>query len=104
MTTQNEGWAVDKIATSGLFDMSKIKRYNKGAYDEFGIPSLSGTSKYALPTIETQEGLFVNDNKVSSITTIIEQPVAKSTGRVNFLLMPLSQKKKQRILQVKNNL
>lgn len=25
VTTQNEGWAVDKIATSGLFDMSKIK-------------------------------------------------------------------------------
>lgn len=92
VTTQNEDWAVDKIATSGLFDMSKIKRYNKGAYDEFGIPSLSGTSKYALPTIETQEGLFVNDNKVSSITTIIEQPVAKSTGRVNFLLMPYTEK------------
>lgn len=92
VVTTDQGWSTDKIATSGLFDMGKIKRWNNGKYDEFGIPSLNGTSKYALPTTNDETGLFVNDNKVSSITTIIDQPVAKSTGRVNFLLMPYTEK------------
>ena len=93
VVTTDKEWPTDKIATSGLFDMGKIKRWNNGKYDEFGIPSLNGTSKYALRTTDDETGLFVNDNKVSSITTIIDQPVAKSTGRVNFLLMPYTEKK-----------
>lgn len=78
-------WSRDKIAISGLFDMSKLC----SGGNEFGIPSLSGTSKYALPANNGKDGLFVNDEKgkVSSITTVIENPVA-GDGRINFLLMP----------------
>lgn len=78
-------WSKDKIAISGLFDMSKLC----SGGDEFGITSLSGNSKYALPANNGKDGLFVNDEKgkVSSITTVIENPVA-GDGRINFLLMP----------------
>lgn len=78
-------WSNNKIAISGLFDMSKLC----SGGNEFGIPSLSETSKYALPANNGKDGLFVNDEKgkVSSITTVIEKPVA-GDGRINFLLMP----------------
>lgn len=78
-------WSNNKIAISGLFDMSKLC----SGGNEFGIPSLSETSKYALPANNGKDGLFVNDEKgkVSSITTVIENPVA-GDGRINFLLMP----------------
>lgn len=82
-------WPTNMIATSGLFNMSKLKRNNGGVYDEFGIPFVSGNDKYKLPVVgEGQDGLFVNEDKVTSITTVIDNPVADANGRVNFLLMP----------------
>lgn len=84
------GWNKNKrIATSGLFNMGKLRRYVSGVYDEFGIPSLYDKTKYELPKVnEGSDGLFVNDNLVSQITTVIEEPTASAGGRVNFLLMP----------------
>lgn len=84
------GWGKNnRIATSGLFNMGKLRRYVSGVYDEFGIPSLYDKTKYELPkVVEGQDGLFVNDNLVSQITTVIEEPTASEGGRVNFLLMP----------------
>lgn len=84
------GWTKNnRIATSGLFNMGKLKRYVSGVYDEFGIPSLYDKTKYELPKVnDGSDGLFVNDNLVSQITTVIEQPTASAEGRVNFLLMP----------------
>lgn len=83
-------WSAEKIATSGLFNMGKLQTWNAniGATDEFGIPSLYDRTKYELPKNDGKDGLFVNDNLVSQITTVIEQPTASAEGRVNFLLMP----------------
>lgn len=84
-------WSAERIATSGLFNMGKLKTWNANisAYDEFGIPSLYDKTKYELPKVNTgNDGLFVNDNLVSQITTVIEEPTASAEGRVNFLLMP----------------
>lgn len=90
------GWDKNKrIATSGLFNMGKLQTWNAniGANDEFGIPSLYDKTKYELPkVVDGQDGLFVNDNLVSQITTVIEQPTASAEGRVNFLLMPYTVK------------
>ena len=87
---KNVGWENARIATSGLFNMGKLQTWNanKGANDEFGIPSLYDRTKYELPKNDGKDGLFVNDNLVSQITTVIEQPTASAEGRVNFLLMP----------------
>lgn len=82
-------WGAERIATSGLFNMSYVKRWNNGANDEFGVPSVYDKTKYELPLIGSNtDGLFMNDELVSEITTTIETPVAKAEGRVNFLLMP----------------
>ena len=88
------GWNKNKrIATSGLFNMGKLRRYVSGVYDEFGILSLYDKTKYELPkVVDGQDGLFVNDNLVSQITTVIEEPTASAGGRVNFLLMPYTVK------------
>jgi hypothetical protein len=94
VSTAAIGWKKNsRIATSGLFNMGKLRRYVSGVYDEFGILSLYDKTKYELPkVVDGQDGLFVNDNLVSQITTVIEEPTASAGGRVNFLLMPYTVK------------
>lgn len=85
-----ESWSKQALAVDGTFNMGA-----GGGSEEFGVISIQDKEKYELDnTLDETRSLFWNKTLLDKITTKIASPVAKSEGRVNFLLMPLVDRSK----------